>query len=153
MSPSFNHTLSISLSHESLHLVVCLRLRLCPGTGVSNILLGTCPSSILLPCPYRLAVFYVIFCDTYTDPLTCSFLIVSVFVTPHIHRSILISFTSSLFSWLFRCRHLSHIMSGPRFAADKSVDHTTAFIISFLVFVPSMAKWKELLPDFMLVIY
>ena len=40
---------------------------------------------------------------TFTDPLTCSFLILSFFVTPHIPLSILISFTSSLLSWPNGC--------------------------------------------------
>ena len=50
---SFNSTLSVSLLHESFHLVFCLPLRLFPGAGASNILLSTCPSSLLLTCPHH----------------------------------------------------------------------------------------------------
>ena len=52
---------------------------------------------------YHFSLFSVIFFvtgSTFADPFTCSFLILSFFVTPHIHLSILISFTSSLVSWL-----------------------------------------------------
>ena len=76
-SSSFNHTLSISLLHESFHLVFCLPLHLFLGTGASNILLSTCPSSLLLTCPYHFSLFSVIFVvtgATFTDRLTCSFL-------------------------------------------------------------------------------
>ena len=76
-----------------------------PGTGASNILLSSCPSSLrLTQCSYHFSLFSVNFFvtgATFTDPLTWSFLILSFFVTPHIHRSILVSFTSSLFAWLF----------------------------------------------------
>ena len=48
------------------------------GTGASNILLSTCPSSLLLTCPYHFSLsFSVIFFvtgATFTDPLTCSHL-------------------------------------------------------------------------------
>ena len=43
----------------------------------------------------------------FTDPLTCSFLILSFSVTPHIHPIILISFTSSLLSSRFVVAHVS----------------------------------------------
>ena len=43
-SSSFDPTLSISISHWSLHLVFCLLPRLFPCTGASSILLSTCPS-------------------------------------------------------------------------------------------------------------
>ena len=52
-SSSFNPTLSIPLLHESFHLVFSLPLRLFRSTGASNILLSTCPSSLLLTCPYH----------------------------------------------------------------------------------------------------
>ena len=73
--PTLTHTLSISLLHESFHLVICLQLRLFPGTGASNVLHSrpTCPSSLLLTCPYRCSIFFVIFFvtrTTFTDPLT-----------------------------------------------------------------------------------
>ena len=58
--------------------------------------------------------FYTFLCDIlcrhwcyFIDPLTCSFLILSFFVTPFIHRSSLISFTSSLFSCLYIVAHVS----------------------------------------------
>ena len=71
--PHLTPTLSI---HKPFHLVFCLPLHLFPGTGASNILLSTCPSSLLLTCPYNFSLFSVIFFvtgATFTDPLTCSF--------------------------------------------------------------------------------
>ena len=88
----FNLTLSISLLHKSFHLVFCLPLLLFPGTGASNILLSTCPSSLPLTWPYHFSLFSVTFFVTgatlpilshvssvifyvtsaiFTDPLTC----------------------------------------------------------------------------------
>ena len=74
----------------SIWCVVCLAFRLCPCTGASIIHLSTWPSSLLFTCPYHRSFFYAIFfvtiCTftgvTFTDPLTCSFLIVSYIVTP-----------------------------------------------------------------------
>ena len=68
------------LLHDSFLLVFCLPLRLFPGTGpgASNILLSMCPSSFLSSCPYHFSLFSVIFFvtrATFTDLLTCSFLI------------------------------------------------------------------------------
>ena len=59
-------------------------------------------SSFLLTCPYHFRLFSVTFFvtgATLTDPPSV--------VTPHIHFSILIAFTSSLFSWLFFVAHVS----------------------------------------------
>ena len=83
VSSSFNPTLSIYLLHDSFHLVFCLPLRFFPGTGVSNILLSTCPSSLLLTCPYHFSIFSMIFFttgDAFTDPLTCLFLILVLLI-------------------------------------------------------------------------
>ena len=44
---------------------------------------------------------------TFIDNLTCSFLVLYVYVTPHIHRSIITSFTSMLLSWPFVVAHVS----------------------------------------------
>ena len=71
--------------YESFHLVFCFPFRLCPGTGAS-VILSTCPSSLLLTCPYRFSLFSAIFFATdatFTDHLACSRLILSVSVTPH----------------------------------------------------------------------
>ena len=46
-------------------------------TGASVILLSTCPSSLLLTCPCRLFT-------SATDPLICSFLMLSFFVIPRL---------------------------------------------------------------------
>ena len=54
---------------------------------------------------------------TFTDPLTCSSLVLSFVVTPYVYRSILISFTSSLHSWLF----VVHNVSAPCSNADLTV--------------------------------
>ena len=73
-SSSFNPTLSMSLLHESFHLVFCLPLHLFPGTGTSTILLSTCHSSLLLTCPYNFSLLSVTCYATgitFTDPLTC----------------------------------------------------------------------------------
>ena len=75
-----------------------LYLRLVTGMSTSNILLNTCSSFILIAWPYHFSRFSVIFLDVSTTlvvPLMCSFWILSLLVTPHIHLSILISFTSS----------------------------------------------------------
>ena len=48
---------------------------------------------------------YVYMCH-FTDPLTCSFLILSFSVTPHVHPIIVISFTSSLLSSRFVVTHV-----------------------------------------------
>ena len=62
-------------------------------------LLNTCPSSLNMSVPAFSLIFFVAGA-TFTDPLACLFLILSFFVTPHIHHSILISFISILFDWL-----------------------------------------------------
>ena len=53
-----------TLLQEIFHLVSCLPLRLFPCTGASTILLSTCPSSLLLTCPYHFSLFSVIFLVT-----------------------------------------------------------------------------------------
>ena len=60
-SSSFNPTLSISLLHESFHLIFCLPLHLFHGTGEYNILLSSsmCPSYLLLTCLYHFILFSV----------------------------------------------------------------------------------------------
>ena len=67
-----------------------------PGTGASTFLHMKCSYSLLLTCPYHFSFFSAIFLLI----VSRSFLILSFFVIPHIHRSILISFTSNLFSLL-----------------------------------------------------
>ena len=60
--------------------------------------------------PYQINLLLVIFleaCATLVVPRMCSFLILSFRVTPHIHRSILISVTSLRFSCLFAVAHVS----------------------------------------------
>ena len=97
---SFYPTLSIYITHESFHLRLLLPLRLFPGTGTYNTLLSTYPYSVprwpfLCDLLCHWFYFYVLF------------LILSFFVTPHIHRSILISFTFNLLSWLFVVDNIS----------------------------------------------
>ena len=51
--------------------------------------------------PYHFRLIFVIFFvagATFADPVTRSFVIVSFVLTPHIHRSMFIAFTSRLFS-------------------------------------------------------
>ena len=95
---SFSPTSVMSLLHASFHLRFGRPLLLFPGISTSNILLTMCSSFILLTWPYHFSRFSVIFLDACTTPvvpLMCSFRILSLLVTPHIHLSILISFTSS----------------------------------------------------------
>ena len=69
-----------------------------------------CSPSLLITCPYQINLLSVIFleaCATLVVPRMCSFLILSLRVTPHIHRSILISVTSIRFSCLFVVAHVS----------------------------------------------
>ena len=59
-----------------------------------------CSPSLLITCPYQFNLLSLIFleaCATLVVPRMCSFLILSLRVTPHIHRSILISVTSIRF--------------------------------------------------------
>ena len=83
-------------------------------------------------------------------PLTLSFLILSCFVTPHIHRSILISATSNLFPCAFVNAHVSapYISSGL-----TTVLYTFLLIFTFILlshntpdtifqfFLPLCTRW------------
>ena len=61
-----------------------------------------------MPVPDQsLSVIFLEACTTLVVPRMCSFLILSLHVTPHIHRSILISVTSIRFSCLFVVAHVS----------------------------------------------
>ena len=55
VTPYFQYIL-----YASFHLVFCLLLRLFHGIGASNVLLSTCPSFLLLTCPYHVSLFSVI---------------------------------------------------------------------------------------------
>ena len=95
---SFRPTSVMSLLHASFHHRFGRPLLLFPGISTSSILLTMCSSFILFTWPYHFSRFSVIFLEAYTAlvvPLMCSFRILSLLVTPHIHLSILISFTSS----------------------------------------------------------
>ena len=84
------------------HQVFCLPLSPFPGTGAPTNLLSTRPSSILLYTVLHSSLFSVIFLAidaTLIDPLTCSFMMLSFFVTPHVHLGPVISFASRLRSW------------------------------------------------------
>ena len=61
-----------------------------------------------MPVPVQSSlVIFLEACATLVVPRMCSFLILSLSVTPHIHRSILISVTSIRFSCLFVVAHVS----------------------------------------------
>ena len=95
---SFSPTSVMSLLHASFHRRCGRPLLLFPGMSTSSILLAMCSSFILLTWPYHFSHFSVISleaCTTLVVPLMCSFRILSLLVTPHIHLSSLISFTSS----------------------------------------------------------
>ena len=97
--------LSCPLSDPPLSCLSCMHLSilgltllLFPGISTYSIILTMCSSFILLTWPYHFSHCSVIIleaCTTLVVPLMCSFRILSLLVTPHIHRSILISFTSS----------------------------------------------------------
>ena len=110
----FNPIHSISLLHESFHLVFCIPLRPIPGVGASNSILSTCPSYLLLTCPYHfraLSLWFSLSLCYFTDPHTCSFLSSSFFVTPHIQCIIVISFALSIFSCFFVVDHFPVLYS------------------------------------------
>ena len=95
---SFRPTSVMSLLHAYFHRRLGRPLLLFPGMCTSNILLTMCSSFILLTWPYHSSRFSVILLDACTTLVVhrmCSFRILSLLVTPHIHLSILISFTSS----------------------------------------------------------
>ena len=95
---SVRPTCVMSLLHASFHRRFGRPLLLFPGISTSNILLTMCSSFILLTWPYHFSRFSVIFLEACTTPVVppmCSFRILSLLVTSHIHLSILISFTSS----------------------------------------------------------
>ena len=88
-----------------------------PGIAFVITLLTTWSSSILMTCPYHFSLLFVIFldaCTTFVVPRMCSFLVLSFLVTPHIHLSILISFTSILDS----CRLVVAQVSAPYIIAS-----------------------------------
>ena len=68
----------------------------------TNIHLSMCPSSNFYMALSLHMIFFVTGA-TFTYLLTCSFLILPFFVTPHIHRSILISSTYTSLFLAFRC--------------------------------------------------
>ena len=94
----------------SNHLLLGLPLFLLPCTFTTIALLPTYCSSLRITCPYHFnlvsCTFFVI-SPTFVVPLILSFLILSSFVTPHIHRSILISATSNFFPCAFFNAHVS----------------------------------------------
>ena len=95
---SFRPTSLMPLLHASFHRRFGRPFLLFPGMFTSNILFTMSSSFILLTWPYHFRRFSVIFldaCTTLVVPLMCSFRILSPLVTPHIHLSIIISFTSS----------------------------------------------------------
>ena len=93
-----------------------------------------CSPSLLITCPYQINLLSVIFleaCATLVVPRMCSFLILSLRVTPHIHRSILISVTSIRFSCLFVVAHISAPYS---IAGLITVLYTFPFSFTVLLF-------------------
>ena len=109
-SPALSPVLFKSRWHASFHLVFGRPLFLFPGISALNTFLSMCSPSLLSTCPYQFNLLSVIFleaCATLVVPRMCSFLILSLRVTSHIHRSILISVTSIRFSCLFVVAHVS----------------------------------------------
>ena len=109
-SPTLSPVPFKSRWHASFHLVFGRPLFLSPGISAPNTFLSMCSPSLLITCPYQFNLLSVIFleaCATFVVPRMCSFLILSLRVTPHIHRSILISVTSVSFSCIFVVAHVS----------------------------------------------
>ena len=103
---SFSLISSFTLTN---HLLLGLPLFLLPCTFITIALLPTQCSSLLITCPYHfdlLSWTFFVIPYTFVVPLILSFLILSSFVTPHSHRSILISATSDLFSCAFFNAHV-----------------------------------------------
>ena len=106
---SQSYSLHVPLAHI---LSPCLWSHISPGIAFVITLSTMWSSSILMTCPYHFSLLSVIFldaCTTFVVPRMCSFLILSFLVTPHIHLSILISFTSILDS----CRLVVAQVSAP----------------------------------------
>ena len=76
-----------------------------PSASILNIFFTVVSSSLLIICLYQfnhLSVIFLQACATLVVPGMCSFLILSLHVTPHIHHNIHISVTSeSVFFILF----------------------------------------------------
>ena len=87
----------VHVSEESLNRQVMALSFLFPGISDLYTFISMCSPSLRIACPYqfnRLSVICLETCATLVVPRMCSFLILSLRVIPHIHRSILISFTS-----------------------------------------------------------
>ena len=114
-SPALNPALSVSRYHASFLLVFGRLLFVFPHIYLSSTLSSVCvlrlstsyartssivsPSSFWKPAPVLLSLGYI-----------CSFLILSLCVTPHIHRSVFILFTWIRFSCRFVVANITHIM-------------------------------------------
>ena len=88
---------------SSSSMLPCL---LCCPLSAPPLLYSTCPPKIFpvllfhslhmaVPLQSFVSIIFLDACTTLVVPLMCSFRILSLLVTPHIHLSILISFTSS----------------------------------------------------------
>ena len=95
-SSSANSTVSLISSFTLSNLLLLgLHLFLLPRTFIFIALLPTYCSSLLITCPYHFKLLSwtsFLTSHTFVVPLILSFLILSGFVPPHIHRSILVNF-------------------------------------------------------------
>ena len=99
-SPALTPEHFMFLLHVHFHLVSGHPLVLFPGVSSLNTCLSVCSSSLLITFPHqynRLSVIFLEVCATLVVPRMCSFPILSLRVTPHVHLSIFISFTSIRF--------------------------------------------------------
>ena len=103
------------------------------------------PSSDHLPVPFQPPFldfqFFAIF-PTFVVPLIISFLILSSFVTPHIHRSIRISATSDYFS----CALFSANVTAPYTCAGLTTVHQLLTFIVPIFVIPVLSVTVLLLP-------
>ena len=93
-----------------------------------------------LGLPLIFSVICFVTGGTFTDPLACSILVLTSFVTPHTWLSILISFTSILFSWLF----VVDRVSAPYTNAGLSASMPTCKYTNVLTLSQEIQTWHKL---------
>ena len=109
-SPALSPVLFMYRWHASFHLVFGRPIFLYPGVSILNTFISMTfiilPQQMPVPAQSSPGDLFGS-CVTLVVPRMCSFLILSLRVTPHIHSSILFSFTSIRFSCLFVVTHVS----------------------------------------------
>ena len=125
VSSSVTSTSAMSSFTTSIHLLFGLPRFRFPGNSILSIRLPIYPSSFLSTCPYHLSLASRVFSPnrpTCAVPLTYSFVILSIPVTPNENRNIFNSATSISASCLF----VSATVSNP-----YNIDGLTATLYTF----------------------